>query len=313
MVNLVVSCSNRKTAAPSERLRLGSIRIGSVEHRAAEWIDRLESDPSETRPALQLYCGDHWSIASSLSKDGITTLVASAGYGLVPIDAPLKPYGATFDSRHEDRVVVRADSEPAQDTAWWSALARWPGPCAGAPRTLAEIARRDPSSPLMVVASPPYLRAMKNDLQEAAANLKDPDLLSLFCAGTASLDDLDGHHVPCDARLQARVGGARQSLNARAARLALQNLPFDSLRASVMRKRIGEIASEQPEVPDLERTPATDEEVREFLRAALRENEKAKHSPLLRVFRDSGRACEQSRFATLFKEVYAELHGKAEG
>ena len=56
-----------------------------------------------------------------------------------------------------------------------------------------------------------------------------------------------------------------------------------------------------------EQTPArkavTDEDVRVFVRNALRANPRARHTALLREYREAGYACEQKRFGRLFKEV----------
>jgi hypothetical protein len=58
-------------------------------------------------------------------------------------------------------------------------------------------------------------------------------------------------------------------------------------------------AAEQPPA----RKAVTDEDVRVFVRNALRANPQARHTTLLREYRESGYACEQKRFGRLFKEV----------
>jgi hypothetical protein len=50
----------------------------------------------------------------------------------------------------------------------------------------------------------------------------------------------------------------------------------------------------------------TDEQIREFIRRELSRNRVASRSLLLRKLRDSGRACEQSRFACLYREMVAD-------
>ena len=51
------------------------------------------------------------------------------------------------------------------------------------------------------------------------------------------------------------------------------------------------------------RKAVTDEEVRVFVRNALNANPRARHTSLLREYRQAGYACEQKRFGRLFKEV----------
>jgi hypothetical protein len=54
------------------------------------------------------------------------------------------------------------------------------------------------------------------------------------------------------------------------------------------------------------RTQATDEEVKSFIRESLQQQPSLKHTKLLRDFRTAGRACEQSRFRSLFLQVAGE-------
>jgi hypothetical protein len=55
-----------------------------------------------------------------------------------------------------------------------------------------------------------------------------------------------------------------------------------------------------------ERARMNDEAVREFIREALGRTNRPSCSVLLRELRGNGRACEQSRFKTLYNEVKLE-------
>lgn len=105
--------------------------------------------------------------------------------------------------------------------------------------------------------------------------------------------------LPCDARLQAIVGGALVALNARVARKLFAEPPaewtFDAARA-----RLAEWLAAAPVREHVARRGMDDEEIvgsipRELTLAP------ASASALLRDFRDRGLACEQKRFARLFK------------
>jgi hypothetical protein len=110
-VNLVVTCTKKKTREPGRDLMLRHLRGASTESRAAAWLERLERHTGERLAARDLYAGDHWSIARELdgSRLGRTSRVrvwvASAGYGLLSMDNPLQPYSATFAVNHPDSVV----------------------------------------------------------------------------------------------------------------------------------------------------------------------------------------------------------------
>src|SRR5262245_42960354 len=108
--------------------------------RAERWWRRLSTHSTETVPAVDLYGGDHWSVARSLPEVAAASgfdaylWVASAGYGLVPADARLRPYSATFAAGHSDSVcLARTDGTTRSKFArdWWAHLGEMPGPRRG--------------------------------------------------------------------------------------------------------------------------------------------------------------------------------------
>jgi hypothetical protein len=112
-----------------------------VTGRAAEWLRRLAETKCETVPAADLYAGAHWRAAREAAGLAGRAWVASAGYGLIPFDAPIHPYSATFAPGEPDSVVPpKAKSRPADPADWWDALAKWSGPAPGAARRLADLA-----------------------------------------------------------------------------------------------------------------------------------------------------------------------------
>ena len=178
------------------------------------------------------------------------------------------------------------------------------------PRSLRELAAQEPNGVLLFAASPVYLRAAALDLEAAAASLQSSDRVVLFSAATGSLGALDRFRVPSSARLQTLLGGARQSLNARLLKRALEDARNNgSLTAPALRAWAKELATMQPPAPKYDHTPMSDDEVRIYVASKLKENPSARHTALLRQLRDSGRACEQSRFRRLFEEVRGARHG----
>jgi hypothetical protein len=261
--------------------------------RVHEWTARL-SDP--TIPALtarELYAGEQWDVAKRLGDEAtgvaVRLWVCSAGYGLIPADAAIRPYSATFSFRHADSV---ADDRRGA-LAWWEALTRWSGPTT-APRSLAELAQTDATGRTLVVLSADYVTACYDDLRAATKT----GTLSLISAGTKKALGLDASILRVDARLQHVVGGSRQSLNVRVAAhlLATGALDHDDMQAYLVR-----LLRAQPPVPKFDRRSLTDEELRTFIRAGRSRDPSVSRSRLLRGLRDSGMACEQSRFGELFR------------
>jgi hypothetical protein len=296
-VHVVVTCSNRKTAAVSPERRLGSLTDLAVTWAAVrEWIARL-SDPDGAAhlAAEDLYAGEHWSVARQLRRSAAahdTQLwVCSAGYGLIRTEALIRPYAAAF-SGHEDRVPGGADGA----RRWWQALAQWEGPEPGQPRSIRELAAAKPTASFILALSAAYLDACRDDITAAAAELHDPDRLLVISAGARGLGVLDGLMVPADARLQAVLGGTRQALNARIA-VRLLGAGITS-RAQAIGHMAGLLAR-QPPVARYERKKLSDEEVTMMITGRLAVEPGMPASRMLREFRDAGYACEQQRFAAL--------------
>ena len=297
-MHVVVTCAHRKTRPVPPSLQLGDLARRSRRFSADKWVARLEGAETPTVPARLLYAGEHWDVARGIEgseRDGsrASVWVSSAGYGLIPIDAEVRPYSATFSSGHQDSVP----GGRAGAADWWAALAAWPGP-AKAPRTLRDLAARQRGARFLVVLSPPYLSAARADIAAAASAAPD-GAVSIISAGSRSLGELQDLLLPADARLQAALGGTRQSLNAR---IAAHLVESGADTHEGMRDHLASLLRRQPPVPVFDRLPLTDAEVRGFIRARLRGDGSATHSRLLRELRVSGRACEQGRFAALFAE-----------
>jgi hypothetical protein len=223
----------------------------------------------------------------------------------------LHPYSATFDSGQSDSVAANGQGAAAREAsrAWWRLLSEWVGPSPRGPRSIAELAEAHPRSPLLVAASEVYLDAVADDLREGLTKLADPDLLSVISAGSTGIDGLDKHLLPCDARLQRLVGGARASLNARLLRLSFSSLRGREPTCSALVEFFTGLLAEQKEASSPRRRALPDAEVKRYLKDALEQDPEVRPTPLLRKLRDSGRACEQSRFASLFRAVREQLYG----
>jgi hypothetical protein len=306
-VNLAVSCTGSKSLAVPASCRLGGLAArGSLESRASAWVERLALQGHPRRPALDLYQGAHWQAVRGVlnSHPAASVWVCSAGFGLVSVSATLCSYSATFSAGHPDS--VGSSEERAR---WWELLAAWTGPETGTPRSLAGLAGRFPARPLLVALSEPYLAAVTADLCVARDLLERPELLSILCVGSPVRHPLAGHFLPVTARIRALVGGALVSLNARlAARL------FDEHRGEwvlpALRRRVARWTKSATTHDLSARRRLPDGEVRAFIREELARSPAGSPSALLRRFRELGLACEQGRFARLFRQ---ESSGHGQG
>ncbi len=315
-LNVIVTCTNSKTREVPEALRLREVRGRSIEERCEQWTSLLSTHAIEPGPARELYSGDHWYVSRDLETEGhlagfaVRIWVCSAGYGLVPLEANLRPYSATFTEENPDAIrrFRGGVGDVSLDAQWWELLSRWKGPSRGEPRSVEALAARQPGTPILVVASPRYIGAMSDDLKSARLALRSSDLLSIFSAGSTAANGLAANLVPCDARLQNVVKGPRFSLNARAARMVIQKGGNWPLNAPELQQRFRRLMEQQPEIKKYERIPMTDEDVRAYIKSAMiksamKHEGKLSHTGLLRQLRAENRACEQKRFRDLFKEM----------
>ena len=311
-VNVVVTCTKDKSVLVDADCALRSVPKGTMRKRTAEWRRRLSSRSRKRVSVGQLYTGDHWSIVRSFDsrRFRIHVWVCSAGYGLIQMSDLITPYSATFSSTHPDSVCRNVTDVTGSgiSSVWWHQMAQWQGHWRGNPRSLRELAASFPRRAMLVVASEIYLRAIAGDLCHAVNELSDPDLLSIISAGSRSVPGLDDHLVPCDARLQSLVGGARRSLNTRVAKKVLSEARSLPRRSTLIRK-YRRLLQTQPEIAQHDRVPMSDAEISEFISSRLQDDESLCHTPLLRLLRQSGRACEQSRFASLYRVVKERPNG----
>lgn len=294
MINLVTSCSARKRIAPATGCSIGEIRGESAGERLAEWTENLAKNLA-VNPASELYAGDHWSVVSALG-DRVQLWIASAGQGLLQPSTPVVSYSATFARGQRDSVG-------ANSAEWWAGLAEWNQASGREPASIAALAESSPEAPLIVATGADYLKALRNDLLEARDRLADPELLSIVCAGTRRDPELGPNLIPCDARLQQLLGGSRSSLNARIARYILEQFPAESLRAPELTAACEKLLAQLPDLPRLERRRLHNDEIRAFISTQLDEFRRPTHTALLRKLRQSGSACEESRFRRLFRQL----------
>jgi hypothetical protein len=244
-----------------------------------------------------LYAGDHWHAALSALEltrrfsARAELWVISAGYGLIPASAEIKPYSATFASGKDDS-VWRGNSDGTrrqQLQGWWRALANG--------TTLSDLAATARDGALMLAAGASYLEAIAPDL-EHAVDLA-PERVSVISAGSRMLCGL----LPVSSRFRARVGGTDSATNARVLSLLAADAPTHRFRPDLMAARLRRINSRLPAMHRATGRRVTDEEVS---RAILRIRKAAptiSRSQALRTLRAGGIACEQSRFAAIWSST----------
>lgn len=303
-LHIVVACSERKRNAAGAPVRFADVVGRTLHERCVDWWRRLTGTP-RLLPASELYAGDQWAIARELPVLAKTRgfapslWAASAGYGLVPAEAPLASYSATFAPNSPDCVIDRGSRHADVSMIWWEELSKRLLPDSSSPRSLAALAASSPrGAAMLVVVSPRYLRAVAADLEGAVA--AGVDLVIVTSAPQAISKNLHDCLVPTQAALRMTLGGALPSLHVRVARRLLTELLPSGFSGRNARHCIQQILAACPGAPVHRRERTDDDQVRAFIREAIRKKQDVSHTRLLREFRGSGRACEQKRFRDLF-------------
>jgi hypothetical protein len=310
VINVIVSCSNRKRFPVTQGCSLRQIAGHNLTLRANRWLSNLKKNNVPEHKAERLYGGDHWSIVRAIGSQSLNrrirarVWICSAGYGLVPYEAALKSYRATFSRGHRDS-VSRAKSPKdcsLENRLWWDLLGiSWPGPAPGEPRRLRDIPRIYGKSPMLVALSADYLEAVAKDLRQLLSDPYYRTHLHVISCGSQNLGTLLSTQIlPCDASMQAAVGGARVSLNVRIAAHLIRHLKTGAETREALIKVCDAI--ERKPLSIIKRVPVSDSDVRSFIKSEFRKNPRLSRSTLLQLLRKKRFACEQSRFARLYTD-----------
>ncbi len=293
MIQVVVSCTERKSAPANPSLSVAALAHDTFDDRLAGWLRALGAAP-RTTAAADLYRGEHWAVARSMITAGrVKVRVASAGYGLVSADTLLAPYSATFAPGLADSVATIGDpmSLDAQRVKWWQSVQEQNRSFTTTFGALAS------QGPLVIAASRPYLAAMAPEILVAAAGHPGRVVIASVSEPPASLAHL---RPPATGRLRTVLGGSMQALNGRLARALVDEVDENCLSLQSAAAFTARLLSDAPPLEQFNRKTLSDDEVVGFIRAKAERLSATSHSALLRLLRDEGMACEQSRFRRLY-------------
>jgi len=306
-LNVIVTCTNRKKGDPNPDTQLRLIKDKDLPARLALWTQALMTHSADGISALDLYGGNYWSVIRGMAKKNnafshVRFWVISAGFGLIPIDRAICSYAATFSSSKPDSVLPDKPSRFTHEE-WWGGLSEWHKQQGNPISCVADLAKAYPSEPLIVALSPEYLTAVYRDLYTAREFLHNPNHLVIISSGSGKKGPLKNNFLPCDARMEHIVGVSRMALNARIIHHVLTANSINEINAVDLERKYSALLRDLPSANYPVRDASTDEEVLSFIRESLQNGLPASSGRLLRIYRDSGKACEQSRFRGLFLQT----------
>lgn len=296
---IITNCTQRKRRVAGSVVRLADNIHPRDDRMMAAWLQALSAATSRT-PARNLYCGRSFREAIAAAEvSGGTLWIASAGLGLVSADTAIPCYNATVAGNSPDTV-------PMAPISWFAALQQ-ESPFADQPDFQ--------TRPLVLAAlSSPYLNMLKNWLHGLTE--QNPGRLRIFSRAHPSElpPALRPFLLPYDARLDDPSLGRSGTVSDFAQRAlrhfvdtVLRDLPEAGLEEHRMAVAARLANAQQPRRPG--NRQISDEEVRILIRTNWQVAE-GRAGRMLSLMRGTlGVACEQSRFARLFRSVAAEDRG----
>ncbi|MBO6947197.1 MAG: hypothetical protein JJ855_04375 [Rhodospirillales bacterium] len=308
---IITTCTNRKQKAAPRVLQARNLKKGSVEDVAKEWVRRL-SGANERSFAAQVYCGRTFVEASLASEViGAPLYVISAGLGLVGPDDEIPAYDLTTAKSSKDRIQIKI-IDPIVDADWWSHL----GAAKGDEHPLASLLKAEKNKLAIIGLSSSYLDLVRDDL----CSLSMPQINRLRLVGIRPSVDvpekLASVVMPYDDRLDGpdtpnpgtRGDFAQRALHHFCQLISEKDKQRLDQRAHAQMVRTSLKGKRSPE--QISRKAISDDDLIQLV-PDLWDRAEGKSSKMLRILRDEEQiACEQGRFATLFKRA-KEAHGLA--
>ena len=316
-VNLVVSCTNRKRYEAAPGLAAQSLVGTDVQKRLENWRDRLRKVRAEEHLAEDLYMGEHFSVVRDILPKAksmgwnVCLWICSAGYGLIQPNTSIKSYQAAFSPSAADFIGLGVENGRVAQR-WWSGVCSYEFSVEQRfPRSLGELARHCPRTPMIVALSADYLAAVEEDLLQVLQHSFFERYLSIISSGTrANGQQWKDNLLPCDGSISGSLGGTLSSLNARVARFIF-GFQADADPTVEYLSALVRSIERRTDAP-APREQQSDAQIARFIESGLRKIPLASKSKLLDDFRASGKACEQKRFGEIYlrlrREAQPELH-----
>lgn len=226
--------------------------------------------------------------------------LASAGLGLVSAADQVVPYDVTASGPQGGlrEVLQRFGVSSAQ---WWNLMCRGRG--------IAHLLAQHPRALLLAALPANYVEMVISDLRDSPTSALKRVRLFTSQAGASSLPgEWVGMVMPYDERLESIAGyaGTRADFPQRAMRHFVERLGGRGLDQAQGHAAVREALSSHQPRRSVERRRVDDDAIRALIRQQWQATG-GRGSVLLRYARDDALiACEQGRFAQLWREVRAE-------
>ena len=301
MITILSSCTNSKTKKADETLTIQYYSHKIHFHTVIEqWNESIEKSKHQKYLSTELYKGVGWKATIDTYKvlsmyDKIELYIASAGYGLISYKNKIASYDATFAPRTPNSIdKFRQDKK--SNIEWWDNINQF------------SVENFSKDSFFFIILPHNYLIATQNFIKEMIE--KYGKKVFIFRATqNKALPFMQEYTVEFDLRFNSFQTGTLSSLLSRAVLWLSQEIveykiPFEH---HLFQNHIEEKMKNYTHYKMPKREQISEEELIKKIKNMITNEGITSASKGLKRLRESGIACEQKRFGTLFKKVKGRL------
>jgi hypothetical protein len=301
MITILASCTNSKTEKANEALTIQCYSHEKPFEKVIQsWKKSREESNSQRYLTTKLYKGVGWKATvdtyNFLSNYDKTKLyIASAGYGLISHTSKITPYNATFAPRTSNS-IDKFTGDKRANIEWWDSINQF----------RAEDFSND--SYFFVILPHNYLLATQNFIKEMVEQY-DKRVFIFRATKSEAIPFMQNYTVEFDLRFNSFQTGTLSSLLSRAVlwlskEVVEYEIPF---KHHLFQEHIEEKMKNYTQYKMPKREQLSEEEIIKKIKNMIINDKITSASKGLRRLRESGIACEQKRFSTLFKKVKGQL------
>jgi hypothetical protein len=299
---IVTNCTARKRGARAALVLDASHLGGELKTTVANWRSAA-SRAAVCRPAAELYTGRSIVEVRRAAHSAQARLYfASAGMGLVAAQDMIPVYDLT-PVRAAGGLAAALREHNASSSDWW---------CAISGNGLSRLIRSCLEDQVLVALPATYLQMIASDLKRLSPG--DAARVRIFTSSAGAKvvpDFLQSNVMPYDERLESIPGfaGTRADFPQRALRHFVEQLNGVAHAAHECRVLVDRALSSYSVRKVPERRRLDDNQVKALISSRW-DSCDGRSAQLLRALRDEEAvACEQARFAQLWREVRAQMTG----
>lgn len=301
MIAILTSCTNSKTKKANKTLTIQHYQVEEFFDDVVElWKKEVNENDYAKYLVTELYKGVGWKATidtnNKLSSKYKTALyIASAGYGLIASNSKIASYDATFAPRTSNSINKFTNDKRA-NIEWWDNINDF------------KIEDFPHDSYFFIILPHNYLIATQNFIKKIIEKY-DKKVFIFIANQNETLSFMRGYTIEFDLRFNSYQTGTLSSLLARAVlwltdEIIKHEIPFEH---HLFQSHIEEKMKNYTHYKMPKREQLSEEDLIKEIEKMINKDEIESASRGLKKLRESGIACEQKRFGSLFKKVKSQL------